>query len=117
MDIHDVWEYETGFKLTGSVAYELEMLANEDFELVHRAIVRAVGSKDTARLRYNYFKKIYDDMKNPQPKRTYAPKGGEKYGATTIDYGEEPDTSWIYESISKLRSQRGDASTNGEAAG
>lgn len=96
MDIHDIWEYETGFKLTGSVAYQLEELANDDFALVHKAIIKAVESKTTDRLRYNYFKKIFDGMKNPKP------KGGEKReydSARILGYTDDdaPDVSWIYE--------------------
>lgn len=69
MTIHDVWEYETGYTLNGSTAYELEALANEDFELVRKAIIAAVKSKTTDRLRYNYFKKIFDGLKNPMRDR------------------------------------------------
>lgn len=94
MDIHDIWEYETGYPLTGSLAYELEELANDDFDLVHKAIIKAVASKMTDRLRYNYFKKIYDDMKTP--------KGGvkrDRNSSTILGYSDSdaPDVSWIYE--------------------
>lgn len=92
MDIHEVWEYETGYKLTGSVAYELEELANADFEGVRQAIIAAVKSKDTARVRYNHFRAIYDGTKKPKPELRVL-RGGEKSGA--IDYGDEPDYSWL----------------------
>lgn len=91
MDIHEVWEYETGYRLTGSVAYELEELANADFEGVRQAIIAAVKSKTTARVRYNHFRAIYADMLNPKRQSL---KGGETSGG--IDYGEEPNYSWLY---------------------
>ncbi len=64
MDVHELWEYETGFKLTGSVAYELETLERTyGRESFHAALIKAVASKDSARLRFNYFKSILEGKK------------------------------------------------------
>lgn len=68
MDIHDIWLYETGYSLKGSIAFELERLANEDFDLMHKAIKEAVAS--SARPNFNYVKAIFERLK----------KGGEKVG-------------------------------------
>lgn len=86
MDIHEVWEYETGYRLTGSVAYELEELAKSDFEGVRQAIIAAVKSKDTARVRYNHFRAIYDGTKKPKRQPL---KGGEKSGGQSTIYQYE----------------------------
>lgn len=98
MDIHEVWEYETGQPLRGSVAFELERLANADFEGVREAIIAAVKANSKGTVSFNYFKAVYENAKgNPTPKANpLSQKGGEKSERPArIDYGEEPDCSWI----------------------
>lgn len=94
MDIHEVWEYETGYRLTGSVAYELEELANTDFEGVRQAIIAAVKSKDTARVRYNHFRAIYDGTKKPKRQPL---KGGEKSEKREHQYAKPPEYDFLDE--------------------
>ena len=98
MDIHEIWEYETGQPLRGSVAYELERLANADFEGVREAIITAVKANSRGTVSFNYFKAVYDKSKaNPKPNTNpLSQKGSEKSDRPArIDYGEEPDYSWI----------------------
>lgn len=85
-DIHDIWLYETGQPLKGSVAYELEQLANNDFDGVHNAIIQAVkaNSKDT--VSFNFFKAVYESMKNPNPITALKEKEKKKEGELSGGY-------------------------------
>lgn len=73
-DIHDIWEYETGYTLNGSVAFELESMANENFELTRQAIIAAVKANTRGKVSFNYFKAIFNSLKNKKEEE----KGGEK---------------------------------------
>ena len=61
MDCHDLWEYETGFKLTGSIAYELERLEQKHGrKKFHQALKDAVAGNSKGRVTFNYFKAILE---------------------------------------------------------
>lgn len=92
-DIGEFWLRQTGFRLTGDLAFDLCKKADDDRKLTEAAIVKAMGSKSTYVLKYDHFKKVYDDLKAPKP------KGGESgakpsidftYKPVDFDYGEKP---------------------------
>lgn len=93
-DLQELWEHEAGYALTGNVALEWEMLASQDLVVAHEALIKAVKGKKSERVIYNHFRVIFDSMKNQKPQPL---KGGDTNARKqqTIDYGEEPDTSWI----------------------
>lgn len=93
MDVHDLWEHETGFALHGSVAYELESLEKTyGRESFHSALIKAVQSNTANRLNFNYFKKVLENLNKPKPT---SKKGGERNdNATENQRGyKQPDTS------------------------
>ena len=77
-DIHDIWEFETGYILNGSVAFELESMANENFELTRQAIIAAVKANCKSKVSFNYFKAIFNSLKEETEKKIK--KGGEEVG-------------------------------------
>jgi len=92
-DIGEFWLRQTGFRLTGDLAFDLCQKADDDRKLTEAAIVKAMGSKPTYVLKYDHFKKVYDGLKAPKT------KGGESsakssvdftYKSVDFDYGEKP---------------------------
>lgn len=93
MDVQDLWEYETGYALHGSIAYELESLEKTyGRESFHSALIKAMQSSTSPKLRFSYFKKVLENLNKPQ---TTSKKGGERNDNATEnqrDY-KQPDTS------------------------
>lgn len=93
MDVQDLWEYETGYALHGSIAYELESLEKTyGRESFHTALIKAMKSKDSSKLKFSYFQKVLENLNKPKPT---SEKGGEKNdNATENQRGyKQPDTS------------------------
>ena len=84
MDIHDIWRYETGYPLCGSIVLELEQLANENFKLMHEAIIRGVAGS-SGKVKFAYVKAIFNDLKNGKTK-----KGGERVEQTRSKESDKP---------------------------
>lgn len=93
-DIHDIWEYETGYVLNGSVAFELERMANDDFELTRQAIITAVKSNTKGKVSFNYVKAIFNARKKKEKKEE---KAGEESG-TAYQYKLPPKYDIDFES-------------------
>lgn len=93
LDVQDLWEYETGYALHGSIAYELESLEKTyGRESFHSALIKAMQSSTSPKLRFSYFKKVLENLNKP---KTTSKKGGERNertGNNVRDY-KEPDTS------------------------
>lgn len=83
-DIGEFWLRQTGFRLTGDLAFDLCKKADDDRKLTEAAIVKAMGSKSTYVLKYDHFKKVYDGLKAPRA------KGGESGAKSSVDFTYKP---------------------------
>ena len=83
-DIGEFWLRQTGFRLTGDLAFDLCKKADDDRKLTEAAIVKAMGSKPTYVLKYDHFKKVYDGLKAPKT------KGGESGAKSSVDFAYKP---------------------------
>lgn len=83
-DIGEFWLRQTGFRLTGDLAFDLCKKADDDRKLTEAAIVKAMGSKPTYVLKYDHFKKVYDSLKAPKT------KGGESSAKSSVDFTYKP---------------------------
>lgn len=98
MSVHELWKFETGQQLTGSTAIELESLARtygrDSFTF---ALIKAVQSKTTERLRFSYFKKILENMKEKDMKEGDnhdRPSTSKKLSTESTErHYSEPDTT------------------------
>lgn len=76
---NDLWLYEAGYRLHGSLALRLDTLARAYGRVTfHAALIKAMSSKNSEFLKFDYFEAVLTDKKNFKKLKKEEKKEGEK---------------------------------------